>query len=83
MCNEKYHSWDITEPIIWLWEDLPYPRPDLLCNCGKRELGIDKAKKYAIKGSLYATKTPNIACSGLEAGAAESGRVSTSTASSH
>ena len=59
MCDEKYHSWDITEPIIWLWEDLPYPRPDLLCDCGKCELGIERAKKYAIKGSLYAVKTPN------------------------
>ena len=76
MCDEKCHSWDITEPIIWLWKDLPYPRPDLLCNCGKRELGIERAKKYAIKGSLYAVKTPNTACSGLAPAGASDGQIS-------
>lgn len=51
---EKTHSWDITPPLIWLWPDLPFPRPELecLCGCGKK-LGMKKAKKYAIPGSLY------------------------------
>jgi hypothetical protein len=53
MCDAKYHAWDISTPLIWLWPDLPYPRPDLLCECGKVMLDEKRAKKWAIPGSLF------------------------------
>ena len=53
LCDENSHTWDISEPLIWLWPDLPYPRHDLLCDCRKCEFGLERARKYAIQGSLY------------------------------
>ena len=54
MCFDNIHAYDITPPIFgWLWPDLPFPRPDLKCECGKRELGMDEAMRLAIPGSLY------------------------------